>query len=495
MRILTLITIVLLGTKISFAQTSMYDTMKSSINESSLPLVNLTVDSLSVNYNNYINAEIEITDFFKRTDSTALTVNYRCQCKYRGGATKRFDKKSLAVKLFAENDSDLNVNLLGIRKENSWILDAMSIDRIKMRNRVCFDLWNELSHTPYDTNYNRRNGTKGIFVELFINGNYHGLYCLSDKIDRKLLDLKKIKVSDDGDDVTVRGLLYKGESWESGFNLLSYNVADVNSKTWNAWELQYPEDYPSEDTWQPLMDLIKFCSSQTSTTVFTRDYQKYFYKDNLLDYYLLTLAMNVGDNGYKNTFLSTVNILKGHTYLITPWDMDMSLGGDINGDYYDQMAVLDRYYYLAPYNRLYGQNIDHFREDAVNAWASQLDSIFSTDHVFALIDSYAQQLMASGAWQREREKWNENPVPLTETIYDELVYVKDWYQRNYDNLCRQFGVDKGIVSNTYHPTPGNQAVYTLDGRKVADSDQLNTLPGGLYIIGKKKVVISGRHGE
>ena len=398
MRIVALVTIIVLGAKVSFAQTSMYDSMKGVINENSLPLVNITIDSLSLNYNNFITGEIEITDHFKRTDSTALTVNYRCQCRYRGGATMRFDKKSFAVKLIDENDSDLNVNLLGIRKENSWILDAMSIDRIKMRNRVCFDLWNELSHTPYDTEYGRRNGTKGVFVELFINGNYHGLYCLSDKIDRKLLNLKKYKVSDDGNDITVRGLLYKGESWDTGYNLLTYKVADVNSKNWNAWELQYPEDYPSENTWQPLIDLIDFCSNKTSSAIFLRDWKKFFYKDNLLDYYLLTLAMNVGDNGYKNTFLSTVNILEGHIYLITPWDMDMSLGGNRNGDYYDEMATLNRYNYLAPYNILYQQNIDNFRDEAAKAWASQLDSIFSTDHVFTLLDGYARQLTASGAW-------------------------------------------------------------------------------------------------
>jgi len=40
-----------------------------------------------------------------------------------------------------------------MRQASSWILDAMAIDRIKMRNRVCFDLWNEFSSLPYSTDY------------------------------------------------------------------------------------------------------------------------------------------------------------------------------------------------------------------------------------------------------------------------------------------------------------------------------------------------------
>ncbi|MBP5337772.1 MAG: hypothetical protein J6Z14_00495 [Prevotella sp.] len=37
--------------------------------------------------------------------------------------------------------------------------------------------------------------------------------------------------------------------------------------------------------------------------------------------------------------------------------------------------------------------------------------------------------LSSGVWQREREKWDGNPVPLKESPMEELEYVKQWYQR------------------------------------------------------------------
>lgn len=61
-----------------------------------------------------------------------------------------------------------------------------------MRNRLCMDLWNSFSPVPYiNDEPDAINGTRGKFVEVLVNGKYQGLYCLSEKIDRKQLKLKK----------------------------------------------------------------------------------------------------------------------------------------------------------------------------------------------------------------------------------------------------------------------------------------------------------------
>ncbi len=262
------------------SQESQYDAMKKTMNEYSLPLVNMMVDVAALRTSVFVPGEIEISDYQHRTPSSSNAVRFLCQYRIRGKSALQFDKKSFLVKLYDTSGEDLDANLLDIREENSWILDAMAIDRIRMRNRVCFDVWNEISTTPYETKYKNRNGTKGLFVELFINGDYHGLYCMSDKIDRKLLGLKKLKEDDNG--VRVRGLLYKGVSWGSGYSLLAYDEADVNTDKWNAWELQYPDDYPSIDTWKPLMDLIDFCSYTTPNATFRNAYQDYFYTETFV---------------------------------------------------------------------------------------------------------------------------------------------------------------------------------------------------------------------
>jgi hypothetical protein len=469
------------------AQESQYEQMKAMLNENSLPLVNMIVDVSSLNKSKYVSGEIEISDWLRRTDPNADVVKFCCKYRIRGGTASWYDKKSFAVKLYNENEEDLDANIFGIREENSWILDAMAIDRIRMRNRICFDVWNEMSQTPYETKYENRNGTKGVFVEVFINGNYNGLYCMTDKIDRKLLGLKKAKLNEEGD-VTVKGILYKGVNWKSGHNLLSYEEGDTSMKTWNSWELQYPDNYPSADTWQPLMDLIDFCSDSTSDDIFIKEYQNFFYLENLVDYAVFTMAMNVGDNCYKNTFLSVVDITKEHRYMLSPWDMDMSLGGNYDGNYNEDVSHTDRYDQIAPFNRLNVQNIDGFKDSEISRWTKYHNTLFSPQSISDRLDNYAKLFTSSGAWEREYAKWNGNPVPLKHDIVDELTYVKEWYVRNHDNLCVQFGTDKvdgsGEINNEMIKGKNEGTVYDLTGCRIN-----SPLKKGIYVINGKKVVV------
>lgn len=414
-----------------------FEQMKDSLTDFSLPLVNLTVDTAQMNNHTYIRAEIEITDPQRRTVPGKETVTYPCRLKYRGSSSLAFDKKSFAVKLYDGAGEDLDANILGIREENSWILDAMAVDGLRMRNRVCFDVWNAMSRTPYETDYGNRNGTQGVFVELFINGAYHGLYCMSDKVDRKLLGLKKVQ-HEAGNDVRVRGLLYKGQAWGSSDDLRSYEEDDVLSGTWNIWELQYPDDYASADTWQPLMDLIDFCSDKTSDEAFAQGYEDYFYPENLLDYYVFTLALKVDDNAYKNTFLSTVNIAKGHRYLITPWDMDFSLAGFWTETDLNRLADPAKYDSIAPFNRWAALDSDSFMTRVEATWEANKYGALAVDSIGSRMEEYARSFLQSGAWERECNKWNGNPVQLNPDLLQEMEDIREWYQRNWDHLSQAF---------------------------------------------------------
>lgn len=215
-----------------FSQTS-WETAVKEATDSSLPLVHLEVDVAQLSKESYTPGRITIFDPERRTEGR-LSSSFCCKVRYRGATSLRYEKKSFAVKLLDENGENLDANVLGIRNENDWILDAMAIDRIRMRNRVCFDLWNEMNRTPYPTDYDNRNGTAGEFVEVFLNGEYHGLFCLSDKIDRKLLGLKKARVNDDGT-IYIRGVLYKGNTWSNATQLWGYDAgAPTTGDTWES---------------------------------------------------------------------------------------------------------------------------------------------------------------------------------------------------------------------------------------------------------------------
>lgn len=470
------------------AQTSDFATMKAQLNSSSIPLVNIMVDESLLNKDTYVSASIEIADPQKRTENLE-TATYLCTVRYRGASSLAYDKKSFNLKLVDETGADLDLALFGIRAENSWMLDAMTIDRARMRNRVCFDIWNDISKTPYETKYANRNGADGLHVELFLNGSYHGLYCLGDKVDRKLLGLKKAKV--EGTTTTTRGILYKCNDWTSGSRLLSYDNADMNSATWNAWELQYPNDYADATTWTPLTQLIDFCSSQTTDASFAANFNQWFYIDNLADYFTFVNALGLRDTGWKNTFLSVPNITEGHRFLVSPWDMDASIGGDKDGTYVEDFAVITQFDNTAPFNRLRQQNTLSFNDLCKERWQTLSQTIFAPSNFNARIDAVVSSLTESGAWAREVEKWNNNPVELKSSLAEEAEYIKQWYAQNIDNLNEQWGLATGLHEVEGETSAANQYIFTLDGRRVGeikDGYKYNkSLKKGIYIIGGKKI--------
>lgn len=461
MRNVTLSILTLLISLDIMASGTDFAALRERLDGNSLPLVNITVDMDRVSKAEYTEGRIEIVEP-QDNGGEPQDNAYLCKVKYRGSSSMAYEKKSLAIKLYDENWENLDVNIMGIRETNKWILDAMAIDRIRMRNRVLFDIWNEYSRTPYETDYEGRNGTEGQFVEVFVNGDYHGLYCLTDKIERKLLGLKKPKEQDDGS-VRIRGVLYKCDAWSDASFLAGYDDEPMDGVEWNKWELQEPEDYPSAAAWTPLRDLIEFCNNSTKAD-FAANYKEHFYKDNLIDYALLILAFNISDNMLKNTFLSTVNIEDGQTFLITPWDLDASLGGTYNGGHATALPSLSLVFNWArPFYRLYQEDADNFMPGMRDRWLLLSGGLMSRESVNARIDDYARRFTLSGAWQREYERWNGNPVPLTENLQDETAYVKDYYSRNLDNITSLLNKATSIEAGKATATDGI-SIYDAGGR-------------------------------
>ena len=459
---------------------SQWETAISEYNEYSLPLVNVEVDVSGLKKESYIPGHITIVDAEMRTEGR-LMASFDCKLRYRGASSLKYEKKSFAIKLLDSDGEDLDVNVFGIRKENDWILDAMAIDRIRMRNRVCFDIWNEISKTPYKTDFDNRNGTLGYFVEVYLNGEYHGLYCMTDKIDRKLLGLKKAKEQSDGS-VYVRGVLYKGEAWTDATRMTGYDISEsFDGEAWNGWELQYPDDYPCYDAWKPLMNLIDFCN--TRNAFFKLHYRQHFYYDNLVDYALFIMGLNIIDNNVKNTHFSCPDINVNETFLITPWDLDCSLGGLYEGSHYEEYTKISELTSNYIYYQLYVYNVDNFRESMKERWQELSLGIMSPNSFNSRLDAYAKRFKESGAWQREYDKWNNNPVPLD--LDEELEYVKKWYVNNIAALNKVLGVIADDIPYVFQDTDSyNIRMYNIDGKRIMS----NPTGRRIYIENGRKII-------
>ncbi|MBO7067579.1 MAG: CotH kinase family protein [Bacteroidaceae bacterium] len=460
-----------------------------------LPVLRIFFDGKIEKSMEYVNGSMHLTD----TDGSV--VELPAKFKTRGATASQYMMKpSLNMKLRTlDFTEEADSALLGMRSCSSWILDAMAIDRICMRNRVAFDIWNEFSRLPYDTEFDGRNGTEGRFIELYINGQYYGIYCLTDRINRKLLDLKKAQKLEDGS-TNIRGTLYKnGTNDIANQNEPGYNEDSTACVIeWhNAWELSYPEDYAGLQAWQPLQDAI--------LNGHTKDYVKqYFFLQNLADYQILIMALSIGDNwGNKNRFLSVRNIKKDinspnptdanrRRFVITPWDLDTSFGGHYAGDYFDGNYSdwpLSDVTQNSPYPISSVSGDSEYLGILKQRWIEGRKGAFSPSSINGKLERYCNLFIRSGAWQRMTDYFDgqESRPKYVLDLNREITLVEQWYETRFLEMDAYFGISDGMddINDVYKPYMDYAPVYTLSGICLSGKPAKK----GIYIQGRKGLVV------
>lgn len=452
-------------------------------------VVELQLDHLdNLHKGNQAKGTIKLADARKQTEENPAFVS-KVSAYYRGATARTFPKKSFTVVLLDEEDKEENTAILNIRSDNKWILDAMAVDYSRMRNRLCFDLWNEIGEIGNPRML--RNGTEGQYVELVLNGAYHGMYCLSDKVNRKLLGLKK---TTSNHSPQARGRLYKCTTADTPTHFLQWSEEEyaIDGMKWADWELKYPNENVYDNTYQPLIDLIQFTDAVKTDPEYVDEHlYDYFYTDNVVTFPVFAFALFLADNMMHNSYLSFYNAMEDSKVWITPWDMDCSFGRDGIGVAADRVVedwmILQK---TEPYTTLFKNKNSRLFKDMCNKWKTLREKVLSKENVMHSIDSYAHWFEYSGAWKRERERWNGELKDLEETPEVETRYMKNWYARNFDHLNNMFSIEVSGLEDMMNDTQdiSKCSVYMLDGRKVHVDFTSPSCPKGVYIVNGHKVI-------
>lgn len=113
----------------------------------------------------------------------------RISIEKRGESSQYFyDKKSFSIETQNADGSNNNISLLGLPEENDFVLQAPFGDKSLMRNMLSYRLFENIGHYAPRTR----------FVELILNGDYQGVYVLTEKIkrDKNRVDMAKITPKD-----------------------------------------------------------------------------------------------------------------------------------------------------------------------------------------------------------------------------------------------------------------------------------------------------------
>lgn len=386
-----------------------------------LPLIYIETGGNSIDRDERTPATISI--IYPSDKDSIMLSPHSIGIKVRGKSAAQYPKKSYSIEFVDTNQQETDVQLFGMRSDDDWILDAMYIDQARMRNRLCTDLWNAYNRIPHQNEEpTALNGTRGIFVEVVLNGEYNGLYCLTERIDRKQLKLKKYKNGH-------RGVSYKADTWDNIMGYCSYNPhAPMETLLWNGFESEYPGEV-SNAGWEYLQEFLEFLSSDyTSDEFFATNINRYIHLDNLIDYTLLINALYALDNVVKNMYLNIYNVQSDQRMFFTPWDMDATLGRTYDGTLIDQYAFSGS----VPFgnqliSRLWEGNVNNFRQTLTQRWNELRHTTLSPDSVAERIYAYQELLENSGAFAREQNRW---PALCAKNLPEETAFMTTWYTRN-----------------------------------------------------------------
>ena len=420
-----------------------------------------------------VDCNIAIFDPKKRTDAEEKNLEYfesKAGIEFRGAGALRYPKKPYNFKLYDSDGNKREAELLNIRNDNSWILDAMYLDMGRMRNRVCFDLWNSFNKPYYvDEKPKAMSGTRGHYVEVFINEQYMGLFILSDRIDRK-----QYQIEPEG------GYIYKAKGWTQACYLQGYSSRSSNNDyMWDSAEIE--QEYPDADdgkkpNFNHMADFIDFVS-KSSKAEFSEKFADRIAENSVIDTFIFLNLILAYDNAGRNTFWIFRNVNDSPKVMHGLWDLDGTLGRNwerskvnyknegrdnsgkvVNpGWYYGSSSRPDGNNYFKLFKRIMDGDVEGLQQKIYNRWVELRDNQLKPENFDALVDYYGELQISSGARDREVARWRAEETRDAAMgtngwihysgnygdVEGEMAYMKKWYRDRMNHLDKLLSTYNG----------------------------------------------------
>ena len=359
------------------------------------------------------------------------TLKIKCSFHVRGNTSVLFDKKSYRIELHDSAGRNIKENLLGLRRDDDWILNSLSTDCTLSRERTAYSLWeavNALEDDPVPA-------PSMEYTEVFMNNRYEGVYGLMFPVDRKLMKMEP------GD------TLYKIRTWKEEMTakgeLTDYNGQNeiLNENGFAYASIEYPGNNSGPYIWDPLKAYQDFVF-ETRDLQALREQGVSINRDNFVLHELFCEMTRAADNTWKNLFLAARKKKDGGYILSeTIWDLNYTFGDVFTWDPDNGNTVFDRdgaESYKLRYDRDYGfaslEAADpSYRADAAAKWKKWRDSGIDPAYMTGMLEENIRTLTESGAFDRDCERWDRDN--LSEEYKRE---VAAWIENRFhflDRMC------------------------------------------------------------
>ena len=415
--------------------------------------------------------------------------------RYRGASTLFYPKKAFKLNLKRYEGGVLKNNpqpLLGMRDDDDWLLYAAYNDMEKVRDVFSENLWYET--LADDNSWGVKAGMCYRYVEVILNGRYHGLYALGFPVDEKQLNLS-------GD--CAKEALYKKKTWDSEdtlevsqWGILPGYEAKTDNKYVQAGyegEFGYYEDKKGNEVYdlseyallyEHYLYLARNCGDSESLL-------KCVDLDNLIDinifFNLIQGEDNVEGHLFKNEFIAVKRDKEnGIKILYAPWDMDISWGNKWVDD--GDRNFTESHYFL-PEDNFTGE-FGYYEEILINSdtdllektaekYAQLRNDKWSFENIDKMLDSCEADIFGSGAFIRDKERWPEgiytdegNLEAFKEYVHARLEYLDGYYGRLGDDKEKSLYVRR---LSKYEPLDESPILLEIADPSVLEDEDLADL--------------------
>ena len=357
--------------------------------------------------------------------------------EYRGNMSMNFPKKPFTFETRNKDGLDSNVVLLGMPKENDFILRAAFIDRTLMRDAIAYHLSRAIGRWAPRTRH----------VEVVLNGSYQGIYMLVEKIkpDKNRLDIVRMDSSDIAGEALTGGYIWVVQQSDHD------DVVFLNSRReGNARVLKYPK--PDEVTLEQIEYIRQYEESfrnimqSANYNDPVNGYPAYIDVSTFIDEIIVQeTTANSDAYGWSSYFYKDRN---GKMCAGPAWDFDQSLSNSTynDGQLYDKFVIEKTIDWARPsyWDKLWGD--EDFYTQVAKKWVEYRQGPIQEDIMIAFIDSVANYLDEAQA--RNFEKWpyllgqfiwRETPgFEERDTFQKEVDYLKDFLRKRLDWMDAQF---------------------------------------------------------
>lgn len=402
--------------------------------------------------------------------------NGKIGIEMRGNYSASLPQKPYEFETRDVNGFGINVSLLGMPAENDWALIAMYNDKSFMRNTLSYWMFDQMGHWA----------PRSQLVEVVLNGNYKGVYALTETIkrDANRVDIAKLNVNETTWPGVSGGYILKTDYWDvSDSWQLSYSPIDHPG-----FDIHLVYVYPKPDTLVPQQKTyIQTFIYDYETALYgpnftdtTNGWRKYLSDRSFIDYFIVNeMARNV--DGFKKSAYfykekddaatGAIGKLKAGPVWDFDWawkdiwDCSIFQATDGSGWSHHINDCGPDVYGTGWYIRLLQDSM--FADELNCRWQEMRATLLDTTSLFLWMDSIAAY--SSEAQARHYQLWGHmgqatgtpEVNPPAQTYQEEVDNLKDWIRRRILWLdANMFGNPNncnltGVASNAAVPTEVN----------------------------------------